>query len=128
MAWYLIFFSMLTILVVVERLIRRNEKVLDPAIRFEYQKAKFISTKFWLPAIVIGLMLIGLGGSVGGENLTIAMLFPMFLFVTFILFRLIRERKIKDIGLPREFIRRDRFYGIMAGLTIITYVTVFGYI
>jgi hypothetical protein len=39
MAWYLIFFSMLLIMVGVERLISRNEKALDPAIRSAYQKA-----------------------------------------------------------------------------------------
>ena len=124
MASYLLPIIIFGIAVLFLILDRRNGKTLEPELYSEYMKTKYLPPSILLPGILAGVVL---GGAINvfdvssGISGVLAAIYGLGLFIVF---RSIREKNIRKINLPADFVRRERFYDFVLSLTFILFLAV----
>ena len=124
MSFALVASIILASIVGIDILRRRNERGLNPVLESEYKRTKFIPTSVLLPLIAIGVVLAGSARRLMEIEPLLGLLLPVFLALTLLFIRILNERKFKGLGLPQEFIRRDRAYNLMTVAMLVTFSVV----
>jgi hypothetical protein len=124
MASYLppiIIFAIAGLLVVLDR---RNGKTLGPELYSEYMKTKYVPPSILLPGVLAGVVLGGALSVFKVSDRLSGVSVAIYGLGLFIVFRSLREKSIRKINLPADFVRRERFYDFAISLTFLFLVVV----
>jgi hypothetical protein len=115
MNWYLLLI-LIAVAVVLVILNNRNSRSLAPALYKEFASARYVP----LGIIFASGVLLVLVVKVTDQYPVGKILFPVFLVMMFVGFRLAKEAGLRKTHLPREFVQKERLYDLaISGLVVV---------